>query len=131
MVLPGFAAAALRGEPLIVHGDGKQSRCFLHVSDCISAVLAVLDCPAAVGKVINIGSDEEVSILGLAQRVAAAAGSASPIRLMSYAEAFPEGGFADMRRRVPDVGRLRHLTGWRRTRDLERTIHDAVVWARG
>ena len=69
MVLPRLVDAALSGGPLVVHGDGRQERCFAHVSDVVRAVLALMDCSAAVGRVFNIGSDQPVSILELAQRV--------------------------------------------------------------
>ncbi len=126
MVLPRFCAAAKNGAPLDVHGDGGQSRCFLHVHDAVSAVLALLGCAAARGKVVNIGSAEEVTMRDLAERVVRSAGSRSPVRLIPYAEAFPQGGFEDMRRRVPDVTRLQTLTGWKQTLDLDATIRDCL-----
>ena len=127
MVLPRFCAAAKRGEALDVHGDGAQSRCFLHVRDAVTALLALLGCSAAIGKVVNIGSDEEVSMRTLAERVVQVSGSRSPVRLISYAEAFPQGGFEDMRRRVPDVTRLKSLTAWRQTLSLDDTIRDCLA----
>ena len=130
MVLPRFCSAALSGSPLEVHGSGNQSRCFLHVDDCVRAVLALVDTPVAVGQVVNIGSDEEVSIRGLAERVIALSSSSSKIHAVPYAAAFPEGGFEDMLRRVPDTRRLSRLTGWQRKIDLDQTIRDALRWAR-
>ena len=130
MVLPRFCAAALAGNDLEVHGSGQQSRCFLHVADCVRAVLLLLDCPAAVGEVVNIGSNEETTIHALAERVLAASGSAARIRAVPYATAFPGGGFEDMQRRVPDTAKLTRLTGWQRERDLAGTIADALHWAR-
>jgi UDP-glucose 4-epimerase len=129
MVLPRFCAAALRGENLQVHGSGQQSRCFLHVHDCVRAVIALLDAPATIGQVINIGSDEETTIQGLAERVLAASGSRSRIHGIPYATAFPGGGFEDMMRRVPDTGKLTRLTGWKRRYDLAQTVNDALQWA--
>jgi UDP-glucose 4-epimerase len=130
MVLPRFCAAALAGDELTVHGTGQQSRCFLHVADAVSAVLALLECPAAVGQVVNIGSDEETTIRALAERVIAAVGSASRIHTIPYAAAFPEGGFEDMQRRVPATAKLVRLTGWTRQHDLAATVRDALGWAR-
>ncbi len=118
MVLPRLCRAALTGGPLEVHGDGTQTRCFLHVADCVAAVLALLDCDAAIGEVVNIGSRHEVAIGELARMVAAQAGTGAAIRLVPYAEAFPQGGFEDLRRRVPDVSKLTRLTGWRESHDL-------------
>jgi UDP-glucose 4-epimerase len=126
MVLPRFCAAAKAGRPLEVHGDGSQTRCFLHVADAVRAVRLLLACPAAVGRVVNIGGTEEIPMAGLARRVIAAAGSASPLRLVPYAEAFPGGGFEDMPRRVPDLARLRQLTGWVPERSLDAIIRDAL-----
>ena len=73
MVLPRLVDAALAGGPLVVHDNGRQQRCFAHVSDVVRMVLALMAAPAAVGEVFNIGSDQPVSILELAQRVVAAA----------------------------------------------------------
>lgn len=129
MVLPRFCAAALTGTDLEVHGSGQQSRCFLHVSDCVRAVLLLLDCPAAVGQVINIGSDEETTIADLAQRVITLTDSRSRIRTIPYATAFPDGGFEDMLRRVPDTAKLSRITGWKQRYDLEQTVRDALAWA--
>jgi UDP-glucose 4-epimerase len=129
MVLPRFCAAAKRGAPLEVYGDGAQSRCFLHVHDAVSAVVALLGCAAARGQVVNIGSDQEVSMRTLAERVVGLSASTSPIRQVAYAEAFPQGGFEDMRRRLPDVTRLQRLTGWRQTLDLDATIRDCLASA--
>ena len=129
MVLPRFCVAAKSGQPLEVHGDGGQSRCFLHVTDAVSALIALLGCTPAIGQVVNIGSAEEVTIRGLADRVLRVTGSASTVRSISYSDAFPEGGFEDMRRRVPDVSRLQRLTGWRQTRDLDATIRDCLATA--
>ena len=130
MVLPRFCRAALAGAPLEVHGSGKQSRCFLHVADAVAAILALLNAPAAVGQVVNIGSDEEVAIGDLAKKVVAAAGSSSLIQPIPYATAFPDGGFEDMQRRLPDTRKLERLTGWKRQHDLGRTIQDSLTWNR-
>jgi len=127
MVLPRFCIAAKHGDPLEVHGDGNQSRCFLHVRDAVAAITALLGCSAAVGKVVNIGSAEEVTMHALAERVVQIAGSRSQVRLVPYAEAFPQGGFEDMRRRVPDVTRLKTLTPWHQTLDLDATIRDCLA----
>jgi UDP-glucose 4-epimerase len=127
MVLPRFCEAARDNRPLQVHGDGKQTRCFLHVHDAVTAVLALLACSAASGKVVNIGSDEEISMGDLAQLVISTAKSSSSISLIPYQQAFPHGGFEDMLRRVPDVSRLRSLTSWKQTFDLPTTIRDYLA----
>ncbi len=127
MVLPRFCTAAKRGDALEVHGDGGQSRCFLHVRDAVAAILKLLGCSAAIGQVVNIGSAEEITMRALAERVVALAGSNAPIRLVPYAQAFPHGGFEDMRRRVPDISRLHALTGWTQTLNLDATIRDCLA----
>lgn len=126
MVLPRFVDAALSGEPLIVHDDGRQLRCFAHVNDVVTAVLALMAEPSAVGRIFNIGSDQPVSILELAQRVIAAADSNSPIQFQSYAEAYSP-DFEDVRSRVPDLTRLCKTIGYAPTYDLERMIADVIA----
>ncbi len=126
MVLPRFVDAALAGEPLIVHDDGRQIRCFAHVRDVVSAVLALMDTPSAVGRVFNIGSDQPVTILELAQRVATAAESAAPIQFQSYSDAY-DVDFEDIRRRVPDLSRLRAAIDYRRQYDLTAIIEELIA----
>jgi UDP-glucose 4-epimerase len=126
MVLPSFARQALSGEPITVYGDGKQARCFVHVKDAVEALLALADTPEARGEVVNVGSDEEVTILELANRVKARAKSDSPIEFIPYDEAYAE-GFEDMPRRVPDVKKLTALTGVRPSTSLDETIDDVLA----
>ncbi len=112
MVVPNFVKQALLGHPLNVHGDGAQSRCFTYVSDVVGALVKLAEHPEAVGRVFNIGNDrEEISILELARRVLARTGSSSEIVMVPYEQAYEE-GFEDMRRRVPDLGRIRGLIGY-------------------
>jgi len=125
MVLPAFAAQALAGEPITVYGTGEQSRCFGHVEDVVEAVVRLMTTPAAVGQVVNIGNDEEVTINQLAERVRAAAGSRSPIVRIPYDQAYAE-GFEDMLRRVPDVSKLERIIGFRPTTSLNEIIADVL-----
>jgi len=129
MVLPTLAQQALRGEPMTVHGDGRQTRSFAHVDDVVEAVVRLWRCPEAEGEVVNVGSDEEVSILSLAEQVRAAAGSDSPVLLVPYEEAYAA-GFEDMRRRVPDLSKLHRLTGARPLTPLPRAIEDVIAASR-
>ena len=126
MVLPTFAAQALRGEPITVFGTGTQSRCFGHVRDAVEATRRLLEAPDAVGEVFNVGSDEEVEIGRLAEMVRDAAGSRSEIRRIPYEEAYAE-GFEDMQRRVPDVAKLERVIGFRPRTPLARIIEDVVA----
>ena len=130
MVLPEFVRAALANQPIRVFGDGAQSRNFTYIDDCIGAVARLLRNSSAAGKIFNIGSEEEVSMYTLAERVKQAADSSSPIVRIPYAEAYPEGGFEDMRRRVPCICRIEALTGWRPTTDLESIIRKTILFER-
>jgi UDP-glucose 4-epimerase len=123
MVIPRFIEQGLKGEPITVYGDGEQSRCFAHVSDVVGALIALMKEPRALGQVFNIGNDEEVSILSLAERVRALTGSRSEIRLVPYGEAYTA-GFEDMMRRVPDLSKIRSLIGYRPSRNLDDILRD-------
>ena len=129
MVLPRFAAAAVRGEPLVVHGDGRQTRCFLHVDDAVEAVLALARAPASEGLVVNVGSETEVTILDLARAVVARAGTGAPIRFVPFESVYGE-GFVDPLCRRPDTSRLRTLTGVVPSRSLDDAVRDALDAAR-
>lgn len=122
MVIPRFVGQALQGQPLTVYGDGRQSRCFCDVSDTVRAVVGLIQHPEAVGRVFNVGSSEEVTILELAERVKTITGSNSPIQLIPYSEAYAP-GFEDMRRRVPDTTRIQQLLAWRPQLTLDDTLH--------
>ena len=128
MVVPRLVRQAVADEPLSIYGDGLQSRCFCHVSDVVRALLGLLDNPEAVGGVYNVGSQEEVSILGLAERIIERTGSRSPIQLIPYEKAFPA-GFEDMQRRVPSVDKIRALTDWRPTRTLDDILDETIAEA--
>lgn len=125
MVLPRLVQAALDGRPLVVHDDGQQQRCFAHVADVVDAVIRLVDTPAAAGHVYNIGSDQPVSILELAQRVIARVNPSADIQFQSYADAYDE-SFEDIRRRVPDLSRISAAIGFRPTFGLDQMI-DAVA----
>jgi UDP-glucose 4-epimerase len=112
MVLPRFVSAARAGQPLRVFGDGRQTRCLCRVQDCVEALLRLWACPAAAGQIVNIGHDEEISILDLAQVVISELGSASTIDRVPYEAAY-QSGFQDMPRRRPDLRKLERLTGFR------------------
>jgi UDP-glucose 4-epimerase len=123
MVLPRFIGAAKRGEPLLVHGDGLQSRCFCFVKDTVEALWRLQNCVAARGQIFNIGSSEEITILGLAKLVIATLGSKSRIEHIPYAQAYAP-GFEDMRRRKPSLEKLAALTGFRPATPLRETIQE-------
>lgn len=126
MVVPRFVRAALLGQPLQVTGDGQQQRCFGNVRDVVRGIAGLAESPAAVGQVFNIGSQEEVSILELAQRVKARTGSSSEIVLIPY-EQFYEAGFEDFRRRVPSLTKIQSVIGWQPTTPLDETIDQIIA----
>ena len=125
MVVPRFVHAALKNEPIPVYGDGTQARCFGHVSDVVEALSKMLETPACFGQVINIGNDEEVSIMGLADRAITLTGSSSEVKFVPYEEAYGE-GFEDMRRRVPSLEKANRLIGYKPTRTLDNIINDVA-----
>lgn len=125
MVVPNFIKAAIEGEPLTVHGDGTQSRCFGHVLDIVEGLTKAIETPECFGQVINFGNDEEVSIRGLAEKAIEMTGSRSEIRYIPYTEAYGE-GFEDMQRRVPSLEKARRLVGFEPTRTLSEIINDVA-----
>lgn len=125
MVLPNFVQQALDRQPITVYGTGRQSRCFCDVADCVEAVLRLMATDRAVGEVVNIGSQEEVTIEGLAQMVKQRSGSDSTIRYVPYDEAY-EPGFEDMLRRAPALEKLERLTGFRPQTPLAEIV-DRVI----
>lgn len=129
MVLPRFVRQALTGEPITIYGDGEQSRCFSDVADVIGATVKLADHPEAVGQVFNIGSNEEVTIKELAERVLAATGSKSKIVYVPYEEAYAP-GFEDMRRRVPDLTKIYQLIGYAPQYSLDDTLRRVIVYER-
>lgn len=129
MVIPNLALQAVRGEPLLVHGDGSQTRCFCHVQDVVEALLGLLDTPASIGEVFNVGSTEEISIFDLAHRIIEQAESPSRVKLVRYDEIYPI-GFEDMRRRVPNTAKIRTVIGWEPRRSLTQILESAIDEAR-
>lgn len=125
MVLPTFVRQALQGEKITVFGDGTQARCFGHVRDTVASLVRLMDLPEAVGEVFNIGSTEEITIMGLAEKVRDMAGSTSEIEVIPYDVAY-SAGFQDMPRRIPDVAKLAAMTGHKPEIPLSRIIEDTI-----
>ena len=126
MVIPRFVRQALAGEDITVYGDGTQTRCFCHVADVVDALIRLLGETRAEGDVFNIGSSEEISIEELARLIIAQTDSPSTIVHLPYEVAY-EVGFEDMARRVPDVGKIGKLTGWRSERTLVQVLNDVIA----
>jgi UDP-glucose 4-epimerase len=125
MVIPNMITRALRDEPILVFGDGLQSRCFSAVSDVVRGVLLLADAKAAEGDVFNIGTDEEVTVLDLANRIRRLCDSRSPIQFVPYEEIYGS-SFEDMRRRVPDLRRIRRTVGYRPETSLEQLLEITI-----
>ncbi|HEU4694766.1 MAG TPA: GDP-mannose 4,6-dehydratase [Vicinamibacterales bacterium] len=125
MVIPSFVRLALAGQPLIVHGDGSQTRSFTWVGDVVGALLGLVAEPRSVGQVFNIGNGAEVSILELAERVIDLTDSSSSITFVPYHEAFGD-SFEDMSRRVPDIGKIQRLIGYRPTVHLDEILERVI-----
>ncbi len=123
MVLPRFIAAALRGDPLEVYGDGRQTRCFCDVRDIVNVLPDVLGRPECAGRVMNLGSDQPIEIGALAELVHTTLGSESPIVHVPYSQAFGE-GFDDLVNRRPDLTRIREVLGFEPHTPLVQTIRD-------
>ena len=127
MVVPRFVRWALANEPIQVYGDGQQQRCFGNVFDVVQAIQGLAECDAAVGELYNIGSNEEISILSLAQRIRDRADSASQIELVPYENAYQQPGFEDFRRRVPCIDKIISAIGWQPSTSLDETIDQIIT----
>ena len=125
MVMPRFVTSALKNEPVYIYGTGKQSRCFAHVSDVVGGFIALMDCEEAAGNVYNIGSNEEVSIEALADKVIEMTGSSSEKKYVSYEQAYGK-PFDDMMRRVPCLDKIKAVAGYQAKMSLEQTLSSVI-----
>ncbi|MBA3313308.1 MAG: GDP-mannose 4,6-dehydratase [Planctomycetota bacterium] len=125
MVIPRFVGQALRGEPLVVYDDGKQERCFAHVSEVVECIVSLMETPGAAGQVFNIGGDEPISMRQLAEEIVRRTGSASKVVFRPYDEAYGH-RFEDVRRRVPDVSRLERTIGRKPSLPLGEILDDVI-----
>ena len=129
MVIPTFVQQALAGRPITIYGTGEQRRSFLHVSDALDAVTTLMETPAAVGDVFNVGHGQEVTINELARRVREKTGSKQEIVRVDYKSAYGE-GFEDMMRRTPDVAKVQGAIGWKPKYDLDAILDDIIAYYR-
>ncbi|MFP4381677.1 MAG: NAD-dependent epimerase/dehydratase family protein [Candidatus Sumerlaeia bacterium] len=127
MVIPRFVGQGLKGEDITVYGSGEQTRCFTHVRDVAGALAKLMDTRGADGEVFNIGSQEEISIQALAEKIREMTGGKSKIINMSFAEAYNE-EFEDMDRRVPDITKLSNLIGYQPTYTIDQIIDDVIEY---
>jgi UDP-glucose 4-epimerase len=128
MVIPNFVKQAVLGHPLTVFGDGTQSRCFTYVTDVVGQLVRLAEHEGAVGQVYNIGNDrEEITVRDLAERIKARTGSRSEIVTIPYSQAYEE-GFEDMPRRVPNLSKLRALTGYEPQVHLDEILDNVIAY---
>lgn len=126
MVIPNFVSQALDGSELVIHGDGAQSRCFCHVADVVRGLVGLMECPEARGEVVNLGSEEEISISDLAKTIISQLESNASIRNVSYESIYGE-GFEDMQRRVPSIKKADRLIGWKPEKSLSDILADVAA----
>jgi UDP-glucose 4-epimerase len=129
MVIPSFVRQAITGEDITVYGDGSQRRCFTHVDDAVGALMRLAEHPAAVGEAYNIGSNQEVTILEVAERIKQLAASDSRIVFVPYDQAYEE-GFEDMMRRVPDITKIGKLVGYIPRITLDDILESVIEYQR-
>jgi UDP-glucose 4-epimerase len=129
MVLPNFVKQALNNDPITIYGDGKQSRSFTYVADCVRVLVGLMENEQAVGQVFNIGNSEEITIENLARRVKELTGSRSELKYIPYDEAY-EGGFEDMQRRCPDNSKITNLLGYQASKSLDEIIKATIEYHR-
>jgi len=124
MVVPTFVQQAMNDKPITIYGDGAQKRCFMHVKDCIEAVMRLTENEATVGQIVNIGNSHQYSILELAHHVLEIVpNTKSEIEFISYEDAYGP-GFEDMRQRIPDTSLLTKLSGFKPKIHLDNIIRD-------
>lgn len=125
MVVPRFVESAMKNEPLCVYGTGKQSRCFAHVSDVTGALISLMNCQDAQGQVFNVGSNEEITIEQLADKIIELTGSKSKKQIIPYEQAYGK-PFDDMLRRVPSLKRIEKLVGYKPQMTLEQSLKSVI-----
>ena len=129
MVIPRFVGAALGGRRLEIFGDGNQTRCFCHVQDTIRALAGLMGATGLSGEIYNVGSQESISILGLAERVLAATGSRSELTHVPFEEAYGQ-GIEDMLHRKPGLAKIGAAIGWEPTIALDGILADVIAYER-
>ncbi len=130
MVVPRFVTTALRNEPVRIYGSGKQSRCFCYVGDLVEALVGLMNCRQAAGRVYNVGSTEEISIEALAEKIIKMIGSKSRKEYISYEDAYGR-PIEDMMRRVPNIERIRRTIGWQPKTSLTETLEKIIKSLKG
>jgi UDP-glucose 4-epimerase len=125
MVVPRSVQQTIKGPPVTVFGDGTQTRCFGHVSDVVRGIVGLIDNSDAIGEVFNIGNDESISITALTELIIEIAGSSSEIEYIPDGQVY-DGKFTDLEHRVPDLTKIKQLTGYEPQVNLRETIQSLV-----
>jgi len=128
-VVPRFVQQALKGEPITVYGNGKQSRCFLYVKDAVRSLIALMNLTESAGEAFNLGSQEEVTIEELAKQVISLTQSNSKLVYIPYDQAY-EAGFEDMARRLPDTSKAKRFVGFAPTKSLKEILESVIAYYR-
>ncbi len=129
MVIPRFVESALKNEPVVIHGDGSQSRCFIDVVDTVRGIKLLMQTPGAVGEIFNIGSENEITIYDLAHKIIQMTSSSSETRCIPHEEVYGQ-GFEDMKRRVPDISKINNYTGWKPTVSIDNLLSKIIDYHR-
>ena len=127
MVIPKFVKSALLNHPITVFGDGKQSRCFSYVDDVVDGMIKLMNNKKAEGEIFNIGSNKEITIEELAQKIKKMTSSNSKIEFVKYEDAYEE-GFEDMRRRVPDISKINKFIGFKPHFDIDTILTKIIAY---
>jgi UDP-glucose 4-epimerase len=129
MVVPRFVLWALRNEPIQIYGTGGQTRCFCYVQDLVDAVIGLMRCEQAAGRVFNLGSTEEITMEALADKIIEITGSKSRKEFVPYVVAYGR-PIEDMMRRVPNTERIHKAIGWQPKTSLDQTLRTIVEYYR-
>ncbi len=125
MVIPNFVRQAMTGEDITIFGDGQQSRCFTYVNDVVNEIVKLMETPKAEGEVFNVGGTEEINMEALAKLVLKKIGGKSKLVYVPYDKAYPL-GFEDMQRRIPDLSKLKAMTGYSPTKGIDEIL-DIII----
>jgi UDP-glucose 4-epimerase len=129
MVVPRFVEKAISGQPLEIHGDGTQTRCFCHVADTIRALVGLMDARELSGEIFNVGNTNKIRILDLAERVREMTRSSSELTFIPHEEVYGQ-GIEDMYHRMPAIGKIKEAIGWEPGLDLDVILADVIKHAR-
>ncbi len=128
MVVPRFIKQALLNHPITVYGDGEQRRCFTDIDDALDGLVALAEHPDAVGGIFNLGSNFEISIKDLANKIKTMAESSSQIKFVPYAEAHANGWYEDLRYRVPNLDKIKSFIGYDPKYNLDSTLRKIITF---